>query len=267
MESAKSNHKYDDILISDLEIMNKAVNYRSWMYRQIAPYVGQRILEIGAGIGNFTTFFAERPLVITSDVFPNCIDYLNERFFGKANIKPMRLDIAKDYVSSIKDQNIDTVICLNVLEHIEDDAAALCRMADVLQPGGRLILLVPSCQFIYGTVDQALGHYRRYNRRSLLWKIAAADVEVEAVFYMNLAGVAGWFLNNRVLKRHAESPQQVVFFDRFVVPVIAAVERVLKPPFGMSLIAIGRKPIRPSSEMSRDVGSSHIPRGVSNGTS
>jgi hypothetical protein len=115
-------------------------------------------------------------------------------------------------------------------------------MWNALARRGRLIVLVPACQFIYGTVDRSLGHFRRYSRRSLLLKMRSAGFEIEASFFMNLPGIAGWFLNNRVLRRRQESRDQVVFFDRFIVPLVERLERVIAPPIGMSLIAIGRKP-------------------------
>ena len=233
---------YDQILISDLEIMNQATNYRNWMYRQIAPHVGKRILEIGAGIGNFTEFFQDRELVVPSDIFPDCVEYLERRFADRRNVRPLALDIAAEKAPDLVRYGFDTVVCLNVLEHIEDDDLALQRMWNALAPRGRLILLVPACQFIYGTVDRSLGHFRRYSRRSLLPKMRSAGFEIEASFFMNLPGIAGWLLNNRVLRRRQESRDQVVFFDRFIVPLVERLERVIAPPIGMSLIAIGRKP-------------------------
>jgi SAM-dependent methyltransferase len=241
VSAAEGAITYDQILISDLEIMTQATNYRNWMYRQIAPYVGARILEIGAGIGNFTEFFQDRELVVPSDNFPACIGYLERRFANRANVQPLLFDIAAEHPPELTSNGFDTVVCLNVLEHIEDDERALHRMWNALAPEGRLVLLVPACQFIYGTVDRSLGHYRRYSRRNLVPKMRSAGFHVETCFSMNLLGIAGWFLNNRVLRRRQESRDQVMLFDRLIVPVVERMERVVAPPIGMSLIAIGRK--------------------------
>ena len=125
---------YDQILISDLEIMNQATNYRNWMYRQIAPHVGKRILEIGAGIGNFTEFFQKRELVVPSDIFPDCVEYLERRFAERRNVRPLALDIAAEKAPDLVRYGFDTVVCLNVLEHIEDDDLVGTVTKPVLAP-------------------------------------------------------------------------------------------------------------------------------------
>lgn len=97
MSEAEGAITYDQILISDMEIMNRATNYRNWMYRKIAPHLGARILEIGAGIGNFTEFFQDRELVVPSDNFPACIGYLDRRFANRTNVRPLLFDIAAEH--------------------------------------------------------------------------------------------------------------------------------------------------------------------------
>lgn len=245
---------YDQILVSDLEVMARAHNYRRWMYRRIAPFVGRRVLEIGAGIGNFTSLLLDRELVVATDNHPPCVEYMRDRLGALLKVPPLRLDISEPPDERLLGHDFDTIICLNVLEHIEDDDGALARMYGLLAPGGRLVLLVPAFQFLFGTVDHALGHHRRYTRRDLLPKMRRSGFEVERAFYMNVIGMAGWFWNNRVVGRVEESEKQVGFFDRLVAPVAERVERVLPPPFGLSLIAVGRKcappPPTPSPESS-----------------
>jgi hypothetical protein len=114
-------------------------------------------------------------------------------------------------------------------------------MHGLLAPGGRLVLLVPAFQFLYGTVDRALGHYRRYTRNNLLPLMRQAGFVIEQSFYMNVVGMAGWFWNNRIVKLTQESKQQIGFFDRGIAPAAEFFERMLPPPIGLSLIAIGRK--------------------------
>jgi hypothetical protein len=127
-----------------------------------------------------------------------------------------------------------------VLEHVEDDLRALQFMREALVPGGRTIILVPAFQFLYGTVDRAIEHYRRYTRKTLLPPMRAAGFEIEAAFYMNVVGMAGWFWNNRIRRTREENPAQIAVFDRFVAPWAERIERALPPPFGLSLIAVGR---------------------------
>ena len=232
---------YDKILISDLETMTAAKNYRNWMYRRLTLYIGERILEIGAGIGNFTELLIDRELVVATDNYPPCIDYLTSRFGNRLKVPPMLLDASRNIESSLKAYHFDTVVCLNVLEHIEDDLKALSEMHQQLVINGRLVLLVPAFKFLHGTVDQSLGHYRRYNRKNLLPRMKQAGFTIERSFYMNVIGMAGWFWNNRIIKRREESGKQIGIFDRYIAPTAELAERLFPPPIGLSLIAIGRK--------------------------
>ncbi len=232
---------YDKILISDLKIMAAARNYRGWMFRRLAPFIGQRVLEIGAGIGNFTTLLLDRELVVATDNYPPCVEYLKLHLGDRLKTPPVLLDASRDIESQLRDYEFDTIVCLNVLEHIEDDCKALAQMRATLAPGGRLVLLVPAFQFLYGSVDRALGHYRRYTRKTLLPIMQRAGFLIERSFYMNVVGMGGWFWNNRIIKRSEESGKQIGIFDRYVAPLAEFTERLFPPPAGLSLIAIGRK--------------------------
>ncbi|HTD26018.1 MAG TPA: methyltransferase domain-containing protein, partial [Candidatus Elarobacter sp.] len=135
----------------------------------------------------------------------------------------------------------DTVVCANVLEHVADDAASLRAMRALLAPGGRVVLIVPALHALYGTIDAAIGHHRRYTREEIDAKLHAAGLEVEHVSYFNLLGMVGWWLNARVLKRRSVPGLQARLNDR-LVPLLR-LERRLKPPIGMSLLAVGRAPV------------------------
>ena len=230
-----------NITVSDLEVMSNAHNYRRWMFRQISPYVGQRILEVGAGIGNFTALFLDRDLIVATDTYEPCVEYLQTRLGDKLEVPPMLLDVMDPAMLELREHNFDTIVCLNVLEHVADDRLALRHMYEVLQPGGRLVLLVPAFPFLYGTVDRSLDHYRRYMRSDLIAKLRQAGFKIDKTFYMNVIGMAGWFLNNRILKRREESTDQIVFFDRYIAPLAERIEQKVRPPIGLSVIAIARK--------------------------
>jgi SAM-dependent methyltransferase len=221
--------------------MAGAKNYRGWMYRRLAPYIGRRVLEIGAGIGNFTKLLLDRELVVATDNYQPCVDYLSSHLGEKLKAPPILLDAAGDIGSELKRYEFDTIICLNVLEHIEDDLRALSQMRELLVSQGRLVLLVPAFQFLYGSVDRSLGHYRRYTRKDLLPIMQQAGFTIERSFYMNVVGMAGWFWNNRIINRTEESEKLIGIFDRYFAPVAEVAERLVPPPTGLSLIAIGRK--------------------------
>src|SRR5437763_4776870 len=231
----------DQIMVADLEVMAAANNYRNWMYRRIAPYTGARILEVGAGIGNFTELLLDRELVVATDKFEMCVNYLQRRLGAQLKAAPMQLDLADPPTSALRPYNFDTIICMNVLEHVEDDVRALKFMHEVLVADGRAIILVPAFQFLYGTVDRAIEHHRRYTRKTLLPKMQDAGFEISTAFYMNVIGIPAWFWNNRIMRIEEENSSQIDVFDRYIAPWAERIERLVPPPFGLSLIAIGRK--------------------------
>lgn len=230
-----------DSIIRDLEIMAGAVNYRRWIYDQLSKYIGQRVVELGAGIGSFTEIFLDRELIVAVDNYWPCVEYLKSRFSKNKNIIPLKMDIANAETLSLSYYGPDTVVCINVLEHISNDTAALFNMFKILNKGGSLVLIAPAFQFLYGSIDRLVGHHRRYSKKELISKLIAAGFVIKDIFYMNSIAVFGWFLNNRILKRKEESPEQVLFYDRFVVPCLRSIERIIRPPFGLSLVAVGVK--------------------------
>jgi len=233
---------YDsDAIIRDLEIMSRARNYTEWIFDKYENCIGKRVVEIGAGIGNFTGKFIDKELVIAVDNYKPCIDYIKNRFADNNNIVPFEESIDSPSILSLSRYSPDTIVCINVLEHVEDDIAALDNMFSILTEGGKLILLVPAFQFMYGTIDRLVGHYRRYSKRDIETKLVTAGFYVKSISYMNCIAPFGWFLNNRILKKQEESLSQVIFYDRFVVPWLRKVEQIFIPPFGLSLVVVGEK--------------------------
>ena len=244
---------HPDPVIRDLEIMAPAERYGRWIYSQFDGHLGQRVIECGAGIGNFTRFLLDRQQVVAIDIHDPCIEYLKARFAGAQNLTSLVMDVGAPALLELAASKPDTIVCINVLEHLEDDRAVVSRMFQILTEGGKLLLLVPAGQRLYGSMDRRLGHYRRYGRRELREKVATAGFTILKLFYMNAIASFGWFLNNRVFRLTDESPAQVMVFDRWVVPWLRPLERLVKPPFGLSLIAVAQKPIvdQPSSRRGR----------------
>src|SRR5690349_21720540 len=154
----------DTVGAATLERMAAAPRFNRWMFARLRPWIGRRVLEIGAGIGNMSVLLLDHAAVdrvVLTDTEPYYLSRLRERFAGRAQVAVAELRLpARD--PRLVAERLDTVVCLNVLEHIEQDGAALGAMRDLLQPGGRLVLLVPSLRALYGTLDEALGHFRRY---------------------------------------------------------------------------------------------------------
>jgi SAM-dependent methyltransferase len=217
-----------------------AENYNRWIYAQIAPFVGRRILDVGCSIGNITQFYVDRELVVGLDVVPEVLEVARERFAGK-NYEAHHMDVSSSALLNFRDRNLDTAVCLNVLEHVEDDVHALRNMRDTLMPGGRICLLVPVNKWLFGPMDAVDHHYRRYTRRELNAKLAEADLTVEHQNYFNMLGIAAWFISNHVLRQSLAKPGQYSLYDS-LVPVLSRIERVLPPPAGLSLVTICRTP-------------------------
>lgn len=231
----------DDITVSDLEIMSGAVNYRRWLFGQVAPFVGRRVLEIGAGIGNYTEFLLDRELVVCLEIHAAATSRLMERFATHPHILVYQGDITDTALRSLAQHRCDTALCFNVLEHVKDDMVALENIGHILEPGGRLLLIVPANPALMGTVDQSLGHYRRYTASTVRYALVAAGYKVERISYINFLGIFGWLWNNRIIKRKEESPAQILLYDRFIVPWLSRLERLLPPPVGLSLVCIAQR--------------------------
>src|SRR5262249_9454615 len=159
-------------------------------------------------------------------------------FADSPNVEIRSLDLARLAEDGIPKCSFDTVVCSNVLEHIEDDREALAAMREVLVPGGRVVLIVPALHALYGSIDRAIHHFRRYSRDDLTAKLEGAGLAVGHVSYFNLLGVPGWFLNARVLKRQSVPGVQARIND-LLVPWLR-LERRFGPPVGMSLLAVAR---------------------------
>ena len=224
-----------------LERMGKLSRYNDWIWRAISKHVGDRVLEVGAGIGNMTRVMYGRDLIVATDVELPYLHILRNRFAHNPTIRVERLDLNSDDYLRLMEYGFDTVVCLNVLEHIEDDHGALQRLYDVLVPGGKLLLFVPADQALYGTMDRQVGHFRRYSRQQLQDVIESAGFTSDDVFYQNVYGRFGWWLNGMVLKRTHMPANQSRLFD-FAVPVLRRIEP-RNPRKGLSLVAVATKPI------------------------
>jgi SAM-dependent methyltransferase len=228
--------------ITDQERMAQARNYFAWQARLVTPELGQRVIEVGCGIGNFTGMLLEREAVFAVDVDPACVERLRQRYPDRPNLHALVCDPGSGAFAALARFHPDSCVCLNVLEHIEDDGRALAAMASVLAPGGTIVLLAPAFPALYGPIDRNLAHHRRYTRASLVGLAHVTGLAIRTLHYVNAAGWFGWWINAHVLRREAQSAPQIRIFDRAVVPVMSRVEAIARPPFGQSLFAVLRKP-------------------------
>ena len=142
----------------------------------------------------------------------------------------------------MRHSGIDSLVSVNVLEHIDDDVATLRAARDILVPGGTLFIFVPVFQFLYGSLDQTFGHVRRYTKSQLLAILGHLGYEILCSRYMNLVGTLSWLIAGRLIRQRTLSPTAVALADRTLIPISARLERWFHPPFGQSLLAVARKP-------------------------
>jgi len=222
-----------------LDALSQTPRFNRWMADTIRPWLGARVLEIGAGMGNLSRHLAAgRELYVATDIDDEHLARLRVRFQNRPNVKLMRCDLAAPADFASLAGQADTVICLNVLEHIQDDATGLANIAAALQPAGLAIVLVPQDQAIFGTLDEELGHYRRYTEAELRSRMEAAGLAVERVLHFNRITRPGWWLTGRLLRRRSSSRLMLWFFDRLVW-LWRRIDPALPWP-SVSIIAIGR---------------------------
>jgi SAM-dependent methyltransferase len=231
----------DPFVAEDLRQMEYAGKYNSWIFSLLQPYIGKRILEIGPGIGNLTKFIIQKADYLEGiEPNPICAEMLRESFKGQQNFSVQEITVEDWDVPSLEDKQFDTLVCVNVLEHINDDLTALSQFRKILQPNGTLVLLVPAVPWAYGPIDAALGHFRRYSIKPLSNLLITSGFQIISAHYSNLFGLMGWTVNAHFRKAVKQNDTQIKLFDS-LVPVISRVEKMIKPPLGLSIIAIGRK--------------------------
>jgi 2-polyprenyl-3-methyl-5-hydroxy-6-metoxy-1,4-benzoquinol methylase len=239
------NLQNNKILKSSGLVLVNSTNYNQWQYEQFKPYIGDKVLEIGSGLGNLTQFLLQgAKYLMSTDIKPDAVDYCKNRFNNinnnvELNIKCM--DIIQDDLVGYPDFN--TIVFSNVLEHIQDDLSAMKKCHDLLNlNSGILLLLVPAHQFLYGTLDRESGHFKRYSKKDIIYLADKANFKLLDLYSFNIIGAIGWYINYCLLQRRGtnedESSMQTSFFDKYLVNPSKYLESKIKPPFGISYIAI-----------------------------
>jgi 2-polyprenyl-3-methyl-5-hydroxy-6-metoxy-1,4-benzoquinol methylase len=208
----------------------------------ISPFVGKRVLEVGAGIGNLTRrLCVRRKLYIATDYDPEHLEQLRKKFQHRPAVRIQKLDAEAPSDFEPFAGSVDSVICLNVLEHLEHDADVLRRILTLLEPGGRLVLLVPNGPAAYGTLDTAVGHFRRYTREGLATLLANTGYELEKMISFNRVSWPGWRFNGQVLKAKGLSKTTMWLFNKLVWLWRIIDDKLPWEP--VSIIAIARRPV------------------------
>lgn len=217
----------------------EAKNYRKYEYDIVAPHVGRSLLEVGSGLGDFSEQFLPRlDRLVVSDNDPYCVSQLRERYQSDPGVEvlelalPMKVQVSKP---------VDTVVAMNVLEHIADDVKALQCLADATVPGGRIIIWVPGYMQLFGEFDRKVGHVTRYTPKTLRSSMERAGLRPEVVRPINFVGGVAWWLTVRKRGVTYPDPKIVKIYDRTVVPVTRVIDK-LHPPFGQTVLGVARVP-------------------------
>ena len=222
-----------------LAALTDAHNYNAWIFDRAAPYLGKRVLDVGAGLGTFTERAAARAEHVTAlEPDPPFAARLRERFAGSAVVDVVELELealdADSYAASF-----DSIMCFNVLEHLGDDETALRTFHRLLAPGGFALLLVPAHEWLSSPFDRDVGHERRYTLAPMRALLATTGFHPEELRYVNPVGALGWLASMRLRRRHVLPTGQVRLFDR-MVPFLRPLDR-LRLPFGQSLWVAARR--------------------------
>ncbi len=224
-----------------LDVLANTPNFNAWMASVVAPHLGRRVLEIGAGIGNMSMVLSRgRQRYVATDLDGEHTERLRVRFATNPRISVQRVDAARAEDFETLNGGFDSVVCLNVLEHVEDDRAGFRNLFEALEADGRAVVLVPQGSRLHGTLDEVLGHCRRYSKAELEQRMREAGFELETVFEFNRVTRPGWWVNGKLLRRRSFGRFQLAIFDRLVW-LWKILERIT-PWSGVSLIAVGRKP-------------------------
>lgn len=235
----------------ELEILVNANRYQNWLVDVTRPYLGKRILELGAGIGNMSRHLPVEDRLVLSEISPPLVQILEDRVPYRPGQSVVLVDSAKPLSQTFQHENFDTVLSFNVLEHIEHDAAMVRDLIELLQnskaPGPkRIVTLVPAHQWAFGEIDKSFDHFRRYSAgsfRKLLKQAGVTDLNRKnfRFRYMNLPGLLGWWINGKLLGRSQIGKGNVKLFE-VLCPVIRPVDDFLhthlRLPLGNSLLAV-----------------------------
>lgn len=220
-----------------LEHLDGAGAYVDWVFEEARPHLGQRILEVGCGTGTYTAMLGGLGAhVLALDIDERFVSAAQKVVAHFPNVEVRQGDITQGSWKG----GFDTVVMFDVLEHLSDDAGMLRQLATALRPGGRLILKVPAFAWLHGTMDAAVGHYRRYEKQALADLLRQSGFADPKTWYFNAVALPGWWLNGKLLGRATPPAGQLALMDR-LVPLMRAVDRVARPLVGLSLFAVAER--------------------------
>jgi len=230
----------------ELESMAIAANYRRWILAKLGPFLGQRIVEVGAGTGSFSELLLERKpqsllaLEPSSNLYPLLWQKLSRMNFP-IHIEAMQSTLSHAVPQLAGSAEPDSILYINVLEHVEDDLEELRVAHSMLASSGRVLVFVPAHQWLMGPFDHKVGHFRRYTRSSLITTVEGAGFTIRFSAYFDLLGILMWWLKYRVFKSDQMEAGLVSLYDRWGVPLSRILDSITNSQMGKNVIVIGEK--------------------------
>lgn len=228
----------------DLEAMSFAANYHRWILDEFRPHLGKRLVEVGAGTGNFTQLLIdERPDLLISIEPSEMFTYLktNVDQFSNGVKVDVHNAIFAQVRESVAESKPDSILYVNVLEHIEDDRHELEMIRETLVPGGKCLIFVPALMALYGEFDRKIGHFRRYSKAEIEEKCRTAGFRIVVSKYFDFAGIIPWWIKYKLLKSDSLETGAVETYDKFAIPLVRMFERLLPVPSGKNVLLVGEK--------------------------
>jgi 2-polyprenyl-3-methyl-5-hydroxy-6-metoxy-1,4-benzoquinol methylase len=224
--------------LESLRRMSRARSYNAWLLDRARPYLGTRVLDVGAGTGTFTEQLALDKQVVALEPDAELFRILSGRLADRANVTLFSYEV-QSLPASLSLELFDSVVCFNVLEHIPDDMGALRSFHERLAPGGHALLLVPAHPVLFGPLDVTVAHQRRYDKAGLQRSLEAAAFEPVVLRYVNPIGALGWLISGRILRRDQIPEGPLGLFDR-LVPLLRRLDEI-DLGFGLSLWGVARR--------------------------
>ncbi len=228
-----------------LETFSQAGAFNRWLYQKIVVYIQGKTIEIGSGIGNISTFLLKDIDDVTlTDLRPEYCRILQKKFSCNTHLRGVyELDLSSENFESkhpVLIEKFDTVVALNVIEHIKDDLLAIRNAKALLKKSGKLVILVPAGQYLYNSIDRELGHNKRYSKSSLIGLMESTGLVVTNCRYFNAAAILGWWVTGNVLREKTISSARLNIYDH-MVPLFKFSDWFISPFTGISLISVGHK--------------------------
>lgn len=227
----------NDSGVRTLESMSQAVWYNKWTLDKFKKFLDGEILEVGCGIGNFTKDLVKFGSVWAIDINKECIAQTKKKVDGKALVGFGDIETGECFFKSKK---FDSIVCLNVLEHIREDGKALMNLYNFLNKEGILILLVPAHNFLFGEIDKSIGHYRRYDKAELNKLVVRTGFKIVNERIINILGGIGWWISSKLFANNKVEENKIKIFN-LLAPIVLLLENIIEPPIGTSILMVVQK--------------------------